>query len=178
MSDPIHVKGLSDLQTALDTLAAKVQDNIMRGALLAGAKVIAQKAKAICPVEGSGAFSKYKTSLGWTPGALQKSIRIGAKLTGGQVTATVKAGNKMAYYAHMVEGGTVAHWMKPKNGKSLFFAGIMRDAVYHPGSRKNPFFRIAYDSTSQAAVEKVGDYIRARLTKQGIEIPDDGNNTI
>lgn len=172
MEDTIHVKGLSDLGAALDTLHNKLRDNIMRGALRAGCKVIQTQAKAICPLEGSSAYSKYKQTLGWTPGALMKSIRIGAKIKDGVVVATVKAGDKKAYYAHMVEFGTAAHWIRPKNGKSLVIAGLNKEAVYHPGARKNPFMRIAMDSQAQAAVERVGEYIRNRLTKEGIDIPD------
>ena len=40
MADPVHVKGLSDLQAFLDQLPAKVERNVMRGGLRAGANVI------------------------------------------------------------------------------------------------------------------------------------------
>ena len=172
MTDNVHVQGLKQLNEALEGLTTKIQNNIMRGALRSGAKVIRDGAKAIAPKEDSTAFSKYKTSLGWTPGELQRSIRLSAKLSGGKVVATVKAGNKKAFYAHMVEGGTVEHWIKPKNGKSLFFGGVFSKAILHPGARKNPFMRITLDSKAQTAVEQVGEYIRKRLTKDGIEIPD------
>ena len=172
MDDTLHVKGLSDLGAALDAMHTKMRDNIMRAALRAGCKVIQTQAKAICPQESSGTYSKYKQTLGWTPGALLKSIRIGAKLKDGMVTATVKAGDKKAYYAHMVEFGTAAHWIRPKNGKSLFIAGMFKEAIHHPGARKNPFMRVALDRQAQASVERVGEYIRGRLTKEGIEIPD------
>lgn len=169
-----NVTGLSDLQKALDTLVPKLQQNIMRGALRAGAKVIRDRARAVCPIEGSNTTSKYKQTLGWTPGALQKSIRHSAKLVGNQVVASVKAGDKKAYYAHMVEFGTAAHWIRPKGAKSLFFAGINRELIHHPGSRKNPFMRITLDSSPAAAVDAVAAYIRTRLTKEGIDMPDDG----
>ena len=172
-----HVQGLSQLNDALQTLTDKIQKNIMRGALRAGAKVMRDHAKTIAPVENSTAFSKYKTTLGWTPGELQRSIRLSAKLSGDTVVATVKAGNKKAFYAHMVEGGTVEHWIRPKNGKSLFFAGAFHTAILHPGARKNPFMRITLDSKSREAVEQIGEYIRGRLTKQGIEIPDGGDRS-
>jgi len=175
MSGDVHVQGLAELQAALDTLSAKIQTNIMRGALRSGAKVMRDHARAIAPQEGSEAFSKYKTTLGWTPGELQRSIRLSAKISGDQVVASVKAGNKKAFYVHMVEGGTVDHWIRPKNGKSLFFAGVFSTAIHHPGARKNPFMRITMDSQAQAAVEQVGNYIRNRLTKDGIEIPDGGD---
>ena len=44
MSD-VKVKGLAELQAALDGLPAKIEANIMRGALRAGANVIRAEAK-------------------------------------------------------------------------------------------------------------------------------------
>ena len=166
----VNVQGLAELQLALDTLAGKVQNNIMRGALRAGQKVIMTRAKQIAPV---GAPSAENARLyGSREGSLRDSLRVGAKISGDQVIATTKAGNKAAFYAHMVEGGTKPHWIRPAHGKSLFIAGLMRTAVFHPGARKNPFMKIVLDSQAQAAVERVGQYIRNRLTKQGIDIPD------
>ena len=91
------------------------------------------------------------------------------------MVAKVTAGNKKAYYAHMVEFGTAAHWIKPDNAKSLFFGGHSHKEIYHPGARKNPFMRITFDAHSREAVEQVGGYVRARLTKDGINIPDSGD---
>jgi HK97 gp10 family phage protein len=166
----VNVKGLAELQLALDTLAGKVQNNIMRGALRAGQKVIMIPAKILAPV---GPTSAENARLyGTHPGSLRDSLRVGAKIIGDQVIGTTKAGNKEAFYAHMVEGGTKAHWIKPVNGKSLFIGGHLVNTVFHPGARANSFMKKALDSQAQAAVERVGQYVRARLTKQGIEIPD------
>ena len=177
MSGDINVKGLAELGAALDSLTAKLQLNIMRGALRSGGKLIQMQARQIAPMEPAGTQSDYKSTLGWTPGALRKSIKLSARLSGGNVVAKIKAGSKQAYYAHMVEYGTAAHWIKPKNGKMLKINGRTVPAVYHPGARKNPFMRIAMDSQARAAVEQVGNYIRSRLTKEGIEIPDAGDTT-
>ena len=49
MSD-IKVKGLSDLQKFMDTLAPKLEANVMRGALRSGSKLIMEQAKANVPV--------------------------------------------------------------------------------------------------------------------------------
>lgn len=176
--DMVHVKGFAELQQALDTLSDKIHNNIMRGALRSGAKVMRDHAKLICPVESSGTYSKYKSTIGWSPGELQRSIRLSAKLAGGSVVAKVVAGNKKAYYAHMVEFGTAAHWIKPRDGtKALWFGGKSYKGVYHPGARRNPFMRITFDSQAQSAVAQVGEYVRARLTKDGINIPDGGDES-
>jgi HK97 gp10 family phage protein len=175
MTDTFNVAGLSELQNALDTLTTKLQQNIMRGALRSGAKVIQQHAKSIVPAETTTEGKAYALSLGWQPGALKKSIKISARLKAGHVEAKVKAGNRQAFYAHMVEFGTAAHWIRPKNGKTLVIGGQHVSAVYHPGARKNPFMRISADSKAHAAVEQVADYIRTRLTAEGINIPDPGD---
>lgn len=172
MTDLVHVKGLAALQKALDELPAKIEANIMRAALSAGARVIANQAKEIAPMEPPNTASTYKQSLGWTPGALKRSIKVSSRLKGGKVIATIRAGNKQAYYAHMVEFGTAAHMIRPKGKKSLFLAGVMREVVNHPGARKNPFMRIAMDAEAQRALLAVGERIKRRLTKEGIDTPD------
>lgn len=169
-----NVKGLSDLQKMLDTLPVKIEQNIMRGAFRVGGRVIRDRARAICPIESPTTTDKYKTSLGWTPGELRRSIRSDARLRGGMVIASIKAGNKKAYYAHMVEWGTQSHWIRPKGAKSLFFSGMFSELIKHPGSRRNRFMTITLDSCGPAAADAVAAYIRARLTKEGIEMPDDG----
>lgn len=169
----VHVRGLEALQKALDELPAKVEANIMRAALAAGARVIAAQAKAIAPLEvNPPGFNFYKKSLGWSPGALKRSIKVTSRLRNGRVTATVKAGDKVAYYAGWVEFGTAAHWIKPKNKKALFFGGKAVKGVQHPGARKNPFMRIAMDAEAQRALQAVGERIKKRLTKEGIDTPD------
>ena len=54
----------------------------------------------------------------------------------------------------------------------------MREAIHHPGARKNPFMRIAFDSQWAGAGERVRAYVSKRLTKEGIEMPDDGNKPL
>ena len=66
----------------------------------------------------------------------------------------------------MVEFGTARHWIKPKNRKSLFFAGMAREVVDHPGARARPFLRPAFDSHAATAMEAMADYIRNRLPKE------------
>ena len=176
------VKGLAELQKFLDELPIKLEQNIMRGALRAGAKVQLARAKELVPVEAGGPH----------PGALRDSLRIGrATLKNGTLRMPVVAGSKTkpkkgskaasrgagvdAYWAPWVEFGTAAHLIKPKNRTSMFFAGLMREVVHHPGAKKHPFMRPALDTTVQQAVTAVGDYIRKRLTKEGLDVPRPDN---
>lgn len=159
----ITVKGLRELQSFLDSVSPKIERNIIRGALRAGAKVIMQEAKANVPIKS---------------GTLRDSIRLSVRARGGAVTASVKAGGKTktggdAYYANMVEFGTAAHTITAKNRKVLSFGGRLFQSVEHPGARPHPFMRPAFDSKSQEAVLQVGNYIKQRLaTKQGLDTSD------
>ena len=166
MSD-VRVKGLAELQRALDTLPAKIESNIMRGALRAGANVIKAEAKAQVPRRS---------------GKLASSIRVSVSLRRGTVKASVKAGGRGkggAWYARLVELGTKAHVIKARPGSALNVHGTLVSSVQHPGAHPKPFLRPAMDSRAQAAVEAVREYIRTRLaSKHGIDVPgpDDRND--
>lgn len=156
------VKGLAELQRALDSLPAKLEANIMRGALRAGAKVLAAEAK---------------RNVHSVSGALADSIRVGTKSRRGTVVGRVVAGGKSklarnggdAFYGRFVEYGTAAHVIRAKNGK-LLALGVSK--VNHPGAKKKPFMRPAMDTQAQPALEAVREYIRNRLSsKHGIDVP-------
>jgi len=151
MANELHVSGLSELDRLLKELPAKIEGNIMRGAVRAGAKVMETRAKELVPVDD---------------GDLRDSIKVSTKSKRGQVSATVRAGGKKAFYAHMVEFGTARHFIKPKKRKSLFFAGIAREVVDHPGTSPKPFMRPALDNSQREAVDAAAAYIRARLAKE------------
>jgi len=156
----IKIKGLAELQRALDELPDKIERNILRSALRQGAKVIETEAKRQVPVR---------------TGKLRDSIRTSVRLRDGQPVATVTAGGRgkgRPFYAHLVEFGAKAHFIKPKAAHSLFFAGIARNGVDHPGAQKHPFMRPALDAAVQAAVLAFGQQIQRRLTKEGIDAPD------
>lgn len=154
MSELVNVKGLSELQAFLDQLPAKMEANVMRSALRAGANVVLNEARAQVPVK---------------TGAMRDGLKVGTKSRRGVVTAYVKLRGKHAYLARWIEYGTAAHFIKPKRAKSLFFAGLLRDGVDHPGATAKPFLRPALDSQAQNAVVAVGEAIKKRLTKQGLD---------
>lgn len=175
----VHIHGLAELQRTLDQLPAKIEANILRGALRAGANVIADEARRLVPVK---------------TGQLKESIRVSVRpFPGGKLVATVKAGGRFKvyasgkaikdaayrtgkagggfdyhtpFYAHFVEFGTARHWIKPKSRKSLFIAGLLKELVDHPGARPKPFMRPAFDGKARAAIEAMAAYIRTRLPKE------------
>ena len=161
MSHDIQIKGLEALQAALDELPAKIEQNVIRGACRAAAKVVKDEAVRLCPV-GTGILPNGEVS-----GDLQKSIRVGVTAKKGKVVASVRAGGKGdVFYAGMVEFGTARHWIKPKNRKSLFLAGLFKEAIEHPGAKRKPFMRPAMDSRAEDAVEALAQYIKDRLPKE------------
>jgi HK97 gp10 family phage protein len=160
----IVIKGLEGLQSLLDELPAKIELNIVRGGLRAAAKVIEAEAKRLCPVGDPS--TENKQLYGGYAGALRDSIHVSMRTSKGTAKATIKAGGKIAYYAHMVEFGTARHWIKPLNRKSLFLAGLFKEAVDHPGAKKKPFMRPAIDGQADGAVDVMADYVRERIPKE------------
>lgn len=161
----IKVTGLAELQKFLDEFPAKMEANVMRGALRAGAKPIKEAVLANIPVGPTNERNKrvYK---GYE-GALRDSVRISGRINNkkGQVSVSVKAGGKVrktgadVFYAHMVEFGTRPHSLA-KDGKGQ---------INHPGTLPRPFMRPAIDSESVSAVIAAGEYIKKRLaTRNGI----------
>jgi HK97 gp10 family phage protein len=154
MADFKHIKGFDELQKMLDTLPAKMEANIMRGALRAGAKEIEPEVKQNIPVAS---------------GDLRDSVRVSTRSKRGVVTASVKIGNKKAWYAHIIEyTGAVPHNIAAKGKGVLAFAGFVGKSVMHPGMKAKPFARPALDSKAEAAIQATGEYIKKRLTKQGL----------
>lgn len=154
MSEFVHVKGLSELQRFLDVLPAKIEQNIMRSALRAGANVVKDEAKNNVPVKS---------------GLLRDGLKVSTRSRRGVVSASVKATGKHAFVAKWVEFGTAAHRIVPKAAKSLFFGGMFAEGIDHPGSNAKPFMRPALDNRAQDAIVAVGEKIKKRLTKAGIE---------
>jgi HK97 gp10 family phage protein len=161
MDSNANITGLADLQKMLERLAPDIEKKVMRGALRAGQKQVLEQARAaVHPISGD----------------LAKSLRIKTRAKGGCVSATLVVGNKTAYYAHMVEFGTAPHFIRPKGKKSLFFAGLTKEVINHPGARKKPFMRPAFDqaaSGESAAFEAVKAYLAKRINKELSKLPDE-----
>jgi HK97 gp10 family phage protein len=161
MAKQINIVGGKELAEFLKTLPAKLERNVMRGALRAGAKVIADEAKANVPTR---------------MGALKKSIRVSSKLKKGEVTASAKAGNKKVFYAGWVEFGTAPHKIV---ASKMFLRFIAKDgnvvktkSVNHTGAVSKPFMRPALDTKAAQSIQEAGRYIKQRMTKEGLDAPD------
>lgn len=152
--DITRFKGGKELQDALNQLPAKIERNVMRSALRQGANVIRNQARQNVPVED---------------GDLKKSIKVSTRARGGKTTATLRAGDKRAFYAHMIEFGVAPHGVK-KGAKRK--SGKYQDGKKHPGFSAKPFMRPAVDDKADEAVQAVANQVRKTLsTKHGINVP-------
>jgi len=177
MASETYVSGLSELNKALQSFAPKVEGNIMRGAVRAGVVKFKNKAEQLVPVD---------------QGDLKKTFRISTRSRRGRVSATLTVGNKDVFYAHMVEFGTSAHFIRVNESarpKKLTRRGIrgvsvrtmnrmvkrgslkigqnyVGPVVSHPGARPKPFMRTALDTGQQEAIMAAADYIRIRIAKE------------
>lgn len=155
MSD-VHVKGLAELQRFLDELPAKMEQNVMRGALRAAMR------DEVLPAAKAGVHN--------VSGDLAASLRVSVRASRGEVRAAVKTD---LFYARFVEYGTRAHWITSRDGKALSIGGLFfTKAVFHPGIPANAkaFMRPALDTRAGAAVLRAANYIRERLaTKHGLD---------
>jgi len=164
MANDVNISGGEELFKALQDFPALLEQKIMRGAMRAGTSVMLHKAQEIvprAPPSGSNA-KRYSAAMG----DLMRSLRVRTVARGGKVSATLVAGDKKAYYAHMVEFGTVAHHIAPKWAKALGFGAAELAGVDHPGARANPFMRITLDSQAAPAVQAVADYVAKRIDKE------------
>lgn len=162
----IKVNGLADLQKMLNEFPAKLEANIMRGALRAGANVFRDRARAYAPVRS---------------GKLKKSIKVKTTLRRGKAMAQVVAGGGDAWYAKFVEFGTASFYegsgktvgapylIKPKKGKALKFGNIYAPQVIHEGVRPSGFMRKAIDAGETEIIEKTAAYIRQRIGREIIK---------
>ena len=167
MANETTVHGLKELHQMLQQLPVRIERNIMRGAIRAGANVFRDAARLAAPVDD---------------GVLKRSIKTGSsKVTKG--TVTVNVGTDL-YYARMVEFGTASYYTgngrsvrKPyqipklsktgkRNKKALKFGNVIVNSVTHPGIRPQPFMRKAFDGSSGDVIQQFATYVAQRLDKE------------
>ena len=86
-------------------------------------------------------------------------LRRGIATNIGNMEATVHTSN--IKYAVMVEKGTKAHIIKPKNKKALYWKGASHPVkqVNHPGSKAKPYLIPAFDKEVPYFVEKLKEVV-------------------
>lgn len=86
-------------------------------------------------------------------------LRRGIATNVGNMEATVHTSN--IKYASMVEKGTKAHIIKPKNKKALYWKGASHPVkqVNHPGGKAKPYLIPAFDKEVPYFVDKLKEAI-------------------
>lgn len=157
MSNETNIIGGAALDALLQTLPVKMERNIMRTALRAGAAEYLEEVRRNIPQDS---------------GDLARTARITTRVAkNGQVSASVKVGNRQTWYAQLVEFGTRPHRIVARPGHALNVNGTEVRSVDHPGTRPHPYMRPAADAKFLAAVAAVQAKVRQRLTKAGLEVP-------
>jgi HK97 gp10 family phage protein len=158
----VKVTGLKELQEAMQQLPARVERNILSGAIAAGTRVILAETKARAPT------SDIKT-------ALQSKQKKGRK---GEVIREIYINPKRGdnpFYARFFEFGTASYYVGtgrtvggpysiPKQpGKLKIGEDFVSGQVTHPGIKPQPFMRPAFDVKSEEAIRTMAAYIKVRL---------------
>lgn len=153
--------GLIDLHRVLNELPDRLERNVLRGAMKAGADVIADEARDLC-----------------RSSEVRESISTSASVKGRVVTALIQTKGDGSYLAPWLEYGTEPHIIRAKDpegrtagrlnrlnkrGALMIGGKFVGDLVWHPGARKLPFMRPAMDQREEQAVTVIGEQIAARL---------------
>lgn len=170
-SSEVKITGLKELDSLLKTLPGNIQNNVMRGAMRSGLNEVGDIAKNILAADGHV-----------VTGNLRKSIRVSFKRKSekyGWMRGHLLAGDKKAWYSHIIEFGSGSYYVgkgskskkapyeiRPRNHKSLFFAGLMKEIIVHPGVKPSPFMRPAMDSGANRAIQAFAAYVAKRLPKE------------
>jgi HK97 gp10 family phage protein len=152
------IHGIRELALNLERFPEQLKRKAMDRVMRRGGRYISLLAKELVPVRSGS-------------GALKRSIRVAIVRRGDFITARVIAGRNRKkddpYYAWMVEGGTEPHEIRPKGRKSLFFAGLSRTIVKHPGARPRPYLRPALEQGADTALALMRDELADQIERLG-----------
>jgi hypothetical protein len=153
-----NIKGGAELDRFLQELPVKLEKNVLRGAMRAGANVV-------LPVVQQNAPKKT--------GELEMGIKVSTSSRGGRVMAKIKLTGKHAFLGKWFEfTGVKEHAIRAKKGGALFFGGIFVKTVDVKGFQAKPFMRPALETSAPSAIAAAAAYIKGRLTKQGLDTSD------
>jgi HK97 gp10 family phage protein len=136
MADGITIKGLDEIARRLEQLPEKLRRKHIREGLRAGSEVVRAEAARLAP--------RRKPGRGWEGfverddgPTLRDSITSKVSVTANGASARVGVDYKKVKHGHLVEFGTKPH----RVGKRR-----------HPGAKKQPFMRPAFDNTADESV--------------------------
>lgn len=156
-SGQFELTGASEVADLLSALPDRLADNMMRGAMRAGAAVYRDGARRRVPT-GSPPLPR-----GEKAGTLRRAITISARRVGDQIISGVRI-LKAGFYWRFVEYGTAGK----ANVRGIFTRGTRG----HHATKPYPFMRPTFDGDTQAAAGAVVEYcqthIESAVAGQGI----------
>jgi hypothetical protein len=177
----------------LDTLPDKLRHNVLRGAARAGANVVAAEAK----IRGSG----LTVPDGWGAEggkSVTDQIKVVDSSRGGLIKAKIQLKGPFASVGIWAEYGTLPHLIRVRDedrpvsntrrgprrwsittinaavrrGSLIIGKNFIGQLVHHPGAKAIPFLRTSADVRQNDAVAAAAEYVRARIEKEGLDMPD------
>ncbi|RPH38363.1 hypothetical protein EHM92_00330 [bacterium] len=155
MAEGITIKGLDEIAKRLQALPEKLRRKSIRKALNDGTELVRAEAARLAPSGGTGAVMMAGHIIGFDGGPKLKDnivtkVSVGntegrAGMSDIDAYARVGIDYKKVKHGHLVEFGAKPHKIKIKiNGKTI--------TVQHPGAKKQPFMRPAFDNKGSDAV--------------------------
>jgi hypothetical protein len=146
MAVGVDVRGMPEVMAALDGLGGKHMNAALQKASTAGAKAIKPYVQAEAPRR---------------KGKLRRAVSA-RKAKRDLPAAVVSARPKVAFYRHMVIGGTKPHRIRFHDQKA---AGVPKSQgnIQHPGARSNPFVERGFEKGEDAALRAIDAVIDAYL---------------
>lgn len=152
----VQITGLAELHKQLQTLPARIERNVMAGAINQGVNIFRDAARKNVDSKEIRKAIRSRTVKG-RPGQILREVYI-----------------KDVFYAKFLEFGTASYYsgkgktvggpyeIKPK-GKALKVGDNYFASAVHPGVKPQPFMRPAFDANMNRALEAVKTYIKIRL---------------
>ena len=140
----VDVNDLNEFSVKILKLSQEAEENV---------KKVVKKSAFKIQKEAMSNLTKNKSV---ATGHLRRAVSTDIK----SLEATVHTSN--VKYAIMVEKGTKAHLIKPKNKKMLYWKGASHPVriVRHPGSRAKPFLEPAFEKEKDQFLEKLKEVIK------------------
>src|SRR5665647_1324023 len=140
----IAISGLSDLEKALEAFPDKIARNILSGAIRAGAVVFQNEARRRAPVSGQEHMMGRKGKRVMVqPGNLRKNIKV-------RLAPRKSRDVPIEYWTYVSKKAW--YWIFTEFGTRKMSA--------------RPFMRPAFESRKQEALERIREYLAARIEKE------------
>jgi HK97 gp10 family phage protein len=144
-SGTIQITGLSELEKNLEQFPDRLAKNILSGAIRAGAVVIQNEARSRAPQAAEKHFRYYK-----------------GKLTGVVIPGNLKKNIKVRLAPRSSRERPIEYWVYV--GKKAFYWRFMEFGTSKMSAK--PFMRPAFETMKEKAIERMKEYLGARIDKE------------